>query len=131
MLIRFAGFNTGQNFYAVINIVNRVNMKFSFVNSIQDVFAQHQVLYVGTGDNHALVSGETAMTANIKESFNLFINAANGLDFTKLVNRTGNGNVLFNREICYCRKHTVIFGRRSTVSVNAAVRLFKNNRGAQ
>lgn len=52
VLIRFAGFNTGQNFYAVINIVNRVNMKFSFVNGIQDVFAQPQVLYDGTGDNH-------------------------------------------------------------------------------
>jgi hypothetical protein len=56
-------------------------------NSVHYFFFKHQVLDVTCRYHHALVSREAFSLADFKESFNLLVHAAYGLNLTFLVNR--------------------------------------------
>ena len=85
-------------------------MELSFLNGLQNVFPQHQRADIGSRNNNALVPGQAAMFAHVKETFDFFIGAADRLNLAKLVNRTGYGNILLNRNIGNGRQQAVIFG---------------------
>ena len=57
VFVRFSCRQSGQNFNAVVNGINRPNMETSFVNGLQNIFAQHQRINVGARNNHTLVAG--------------------------------------------------------------------------
>ena len=110
VLVRLARRHAGQNFNAVVNRIDRPDMELSFLNGLQNVFPQHQRADIGSRNNNALVPSQAAMFAHVKETFDFFIGAADRLNLAKLVNRTGYGNILLNRNIGNGRQQAVIFG---------------------
>ena len=85
-LVGMPGFSAGQNFYAVVNRIDCINMELSVFDSLNDIFAQHQVFYISARHNNPLVAGQPAVFADIEKAFDFFINAADRLNFAKLVN---------------------------------------------
>ena len=61
-----------------------------------DVVPQHQVHRIRLGDQHALVAGQPARHAQIEETLDLLVDAADGLDLTGLADRAGE-MVLYTR----------------------------------
>ena len=45
-------------------------------------------------DQNPLIAGEPENSAHIEHSFNFLVDAADGLDFSHLVNRAGDSDVL-------------------------------------
>ena len=50
------------------------------------------------------------MVADVEETFDFLIGAADGLNFAKLVDGTGYRNILLNRQVGNGRQQAVIFG---------------------
>ena len=71
---------------------------------------EHQVLNIGFGNHHPLMAPKTLGFAYFEKPFDLFVHAADGLNFTFLVDRTGNGNALTNPNARKTGQYGIEFG---------------------
>ena len=82
-------------------------------------------------DQHALRAGEAADAADVVETFDLFVHAADGLDLALLVDRAGDGDVLAQGQAGKRRKQRVDFAGAGAIAVHAGVGLLEANAGGQ
>ena len=73
-------------------------MEFPRAHRVQHVFSQHQVFDVGFGNHHALRASKAFDAAHVKIPFDFFVHSANGLNVTLLIDGSGDGDVLPQRE---------------------------------
>src|SRR5699024_973308 len=86
----FAGLShlfPGQQLHTFIDGFDRVNMELSLTYRFNNVAAKHQIFLISFWNEHALLSRESFCFTDIEKTFNLFIDAANGLYFSMLVDR--------------------------------------------
>jgi hypothetical protein len=86
---------------------------------------------VGRRNQHALVSGESPRLADIEKAFDLFIDPANRLDVSVLIDRSGDRDRLLDGHICQRREQRIQFGGRGTVPLHGSVALLEDNAGGQ
>lgn len=58
--LKLSGLDAGEHFYALINRLDGMNMKPAFADSLNNTLAQHQMFYIGAGDQHPLTPGQPA-----------------------------------------------------------------------
>ena len=73
-------------------------MKLAGSDGFQNILAQHQIFHVGLRHHHALRAGEALDAADVKEAFDFFVHAADGLNIALLVDGAGHGDVLTQRQ---------------------------------
>ena len=91
----FAERYTHQKFSPFAGMLCCVNVELPLCNSIHNILAEHQVVTVATGNQSALCAVQALGFAGAKETFDFFVDATYGQDFTVLVYRTSDRNVLF------------------------------------
>ncbi len=84
-----AGGQAGQQFEGLIDIGHRPDPEAAGAYRADDVAAQHQVADVGGGNQHAVLAGEATGGADVEETLDFFVDAADGLDDAELVHRAG------------------------------------------
>ena len=89
ILAWLSGGEAGQNFETLIDGFHGVDLKLAGLHRLNHIAPQHQMFDVGGGNQHTLVPVQPAAVAQVEEAFYFFIDAADGLDFTVLVDRTG------------------------------------------
>ena len=72
-------------------------MKFLFLHRFIHFFAQHQFINILYRNNNALCAAQPACFAHVVKSFDLQIYAADRLNLTFLIDRSGYGNILPDR----------------------------------
>ena len=90
----FPGIYTGEDRYGFVNMPNRGNVERVALDSIDDIFAQHQVLYVVLRDDDAMRPVEAALAADVIKTLDLLIDATDCLHAAQLVDRTRNRDAL-------------------------------------
>ncbi len=80
-------------------------------------------------DDDTLIAGQAALFAEVEKTFDLFVDAADGLDLALLAHRTGDGQVLPDRRIGQGRKQGADFGAGGAVALDAAIGLLKDQAG--
>ncbi len=106
-------------------------MEFPLGHGLHDFVFEHQVLDVGAWDQHRLLSGKATELADIKESLNLFIDRADGLDLAVLIDRSGDRVGLLDRNLGDRREQCIKLGRRGAVTLHPAIGLFKDKTGSE
>src|SRR5262249_40281382 len=94
-----AGGHSGKDFNSLLNSFDGPNVELTCGDGFENIVTQHQVLYVGRGNQHALRTGKALDAANVEETFDLFVYAADGLNIALLVHGTGNREILPQRQI--------------------------------
>ncbi|MNJ71123.1 hypothetical protein D3C77_676310 [compost metagenome] len=72
-------------------------MEHAGTHRLQHPFIKHQGGDVGFRNDRALLPGQTPRFAEPEEAFDLLVDPANRLYFTKLVDRAGDGETLLER----------------------------------
>src|SRR3990172_5673946 len=120
-----SGRKSGQDLERLIDGLDGIDLELAGLHRIDYFFPEHQVLYVQLRDDHALVAGEPLALAHGKEPFDLFVHAADGLDLAHLADRTGDGKVLFHRNVGNAGDDGHELGCRRAVSLDLAVALLE------
>ena len=89
-----SGFLAGKYLETFVNRLHDVDMELPILYGIDNVFAKHQIPDIVEGNHHPLGSGETAGHADVIEALDFQIDPADRLDFTFLIDRTRNGDIL-------------------------------------
>jgi len=87
--------------------------------------------HIGCRDQHALFTGQADDTADIVKSFDLFVNTADRLHFAPLIDRTGDRDVLAQRDVRQAREQRIKLRRGCAVAFHAAVRLLEAQAGGE
>ncbi len=130
-VVRLAGGDARENLDPFVHVVGGVNMEIASGHRVAHIVAQHQVLDVGLGDEHALVAGEAAHRTDIVKAFNLLVDAANGLHLAALVDRAGDGQPLADGRAGHGRKQRVNLGAAGAVPFHHAIALLKDKAGIE
>jgi len=69
-------------------------MEFSLRYGIDHFFSKHEILHILVWDDHTLISCQTFGLADFVESFDFFVHTTDGLDFTLLIQRSCDGDIL-------------------------------------
>ena len=88
---------TTEKFQNLVNLADRPDVELSQANRFDNIVTQNEMLYIGSGDANALVTRKPLFTADIEKAFDFFIHAANGLDFSSLIDGTGQRQILSQR----------------------------------
>ena len=116
-----AGLDARQDFDPVIDGLDRVDVEFPRLDGLDHVGPEHQVLDVLVRDDDALGPRQSLGAANLVESLDLLVDAADGLDLALLVQGPGDGDVLAEGEAGEAGEDGVDLGGRRAVPVDAAV----------
>ena len=108
-----------------------VDVKASCAYGIYHIFAQHQMHDISRRDQNALLARESARTAQIEKTLDLFVDTADCLHLTILVYRARHRQPLAHRCAANGREQSVEFSRRSAVAVDATVGLLKDQTSGQ
>src|ERR1051325_3724316 len=122
-----AGPVSGEDFEALVDGADRMDMELSAADRVDDLVPQHEIPLVLLRDDHALLPRQPARLADRKEDFNFLVHAADSLNLPFLIHRTGDGDILPERNIRETRKDRINLGRRGAVSVDSPVRLLERN----
>ncbi len=82
-------------------------------------------------NQHPLLAVQAPLPADVEEPFNFFVDPADRLDLAVLVDRTGDGQGLFQRQVGQGREQCAQFGDRGAVPFHRTVRLFEHQVGGQ
>ncbi len=93
-MISFTGRRTGKNLDALVDATYGKYVKLPLFNGLHHIRAQHQISQIGSRYQNTLVSSHSFEAADIKETFDLSVNTANGLDLTILIHGSGYGDTL-------------------------------------
>ena len=95
--VSLASWHSGQNFDALVDTFHRPDMELSIAYGLHHCFFQHQIIDVAGRDQYTLISTQTSGLADGKKSLDFFVDAADGLHFAFLIDRSGNGDSLIDR----------------------------------
>jgi len=107
VLLQRASGNPGEGFDPLFHSGNRIDVELPGLDGVDDFVGEHQVVDVLGRDEHPLVSIQTLGLADLEETFDLLIDAADRLDVPFLVDRSGDGNSLFDGKIGQTRQKGV------------------------
>ena len=99
IILAHAGGKPGQERDPFVERGDRIDGKAAGCAGIEHVLAQHQMLDIRLRDQDALRPGQPALRANVEKALDLLVDAADGLDFTMLVHRSGHREVLPQRDV--------------------------------
>jgi hypothetical protein len=91
------GKNAGKDLDTLLDGSDRIDVELPLCYRLDDLIAQHQVVHIFGGNQHALGAGGPS-AANVVEALDLLIHAADRLDVSLLVHRAGHGEFLANRQ---------------------------------
>ena len=94
-----AGLDARQDFDPVIDGLDRVDVEFPRLDGLDHVGPEHQVLDILMRDDDALGPRQSLGAANLVESLDLLVDAADGLDLALLVQGPGDGDVLADAKV--------------------------------
>src|SRR5579863_4249130 len=86
---------------------------------------------VARGENDPLVAGQAAGAADIEESFDLLVDAADRLDDPVLIDRAGDREALLDRDLGQRGQQREKLGGGSAVAVDAPIGLLENEARVQ
>ena len=112
-------------------MVNGPDIKFAFLDRLDNVATQHQVLHVRLRNDHPLSVSASLDSADIEEAFNLLVNAADRLSFTELIHRACDGDILSDRLIRKRRHYGTQFGHGGAITIDTTVRLLEGDMGGE
>ena len=96
-----------QDLDTLIDRLDRYDPELAGRTSIDDVLAQHQMLYVGRRNQHTLCAIEPAAAANVEETLDFLVHTADGLHQPVLIDRAGDSVALLDRHIRESRKQGI------------------------
>src|SRR6266850_1758198 len=131
VVLFFAGRAAREDLDALFDLGDRPNVEFSGADSFQNVFAEHQVFDVGFRHHHALRAGESLNPADVIKSFDLFVDAADGLNISLLIDGTSHGDVLPQRQSRQRGRQRINLRRTGAVAIHSGIRLFEADAGGQ
>ena len=102
--IRLPGRDSGQQLETLIDGIDRIDREPALSRSSDNIVAQHQMPHVARWNDHTLAAGKAGLAAAVEESLDLFVDAANRLDLTPLIDRASNRKALFYRRFCQSRE---------------------------
>ena len=126
-----AGLDAREDFYPFVDGTDGVDGELAVLHRLHHVLAQHQVLHVGPGDQHALLLVQPPGAADVEEALDLLVDAADRLHLALLVDRAGDGQRLPDRRLRQGREQRVELRRGRAVAVHAAVGLLEDQRGGK
>src|ERR1700741_1518717 len=109
ILQTLAGVASRKKFDALIDRCDCINMEFFFFHGIDDVVSQHKVPLILVRDQNPLCSRKPLNAADVEKSFNFLIHSPDWLNFPILVYRSGNSDILMERDVRETRKDGVNF----------------------
>ena len=121
----------GQERNPFIDRGDRIDRKAAGGTGLDHILAQHQMLDIRLRDQHALRSGQAALLANVEEALDLLVDAADGLNFAVLIDRSGHRQILPQRDVRQRRQQRIEFGGRRAVALDAAIGLLEHQTGEQ
>ena len=95
----FASGYSGQHLNRLIDAAHGNHMKTACRGGVNHILTQHQVINIGTGNQHALGAGQAAPLTNVEKSFNLVVDRAYRLHLPQLIDRPGHGERLRYRSV--------------------------------
>ena len=98
LVVDFPCFHPGEQGDGFIDGCDGIDMKLPGLHCINDILAQHEMADVGMWNHNPLITGKPFFPTDIKEAFNFLADTPDGLNLTVLIDRTGNGEVLSNRD---------------------------------
>jgi len=110
LAVDLASGQASKHLDAFIDGPHGMNVKALLPHRIDHILAQHQMLDVGLGNQHALLAGQSAVTADIEKSFDFFIGPADRLDLAVLIDRAGYGQGLADGYLRDRRQQRIQFG---------------------
>src|SRR6056297_4277225 len=99
-----SGYHSGKNLKALIDCINRVDMKFALFDCLANIGIYHHVVFVLLRDDNPLAAGKSEEFTHRKEAFELLRYPADRHNFSHLVYRTGYGNSLIEWGLPYRRQ---------------------------
>ena len=82
----------------LVDVTHGIDGKPAVIHGVHNLFTQHQVLDVVSRDDDAVTAIQSAALADLEEALDLFVDAANGLHLAELVDRSGHGQGLLQRQ---------------------------------
>lgn len=108
--IALAGANSCEDFDSLLDGRNRVNVEALIRDSFNHFVAQHQIFHILGWYEDALLSGQAFDPADIVETLDFLVDAADGLHVTLLAHGACDGEVLSNGAVRECRQQCINFG---------------------
>src|SRR6202008_2641587 len=83
--IAMSGRHTRENLNSLLDFFHWPNVKLFGGHRIEHIIAQHEVFYVRSWNQNTLRTSQALDAADVEEAFDLFVDAADGLDVALLV----------------------------------------------
>ena len=125
--IRHSGRHTREDFNARLDGLHRIDMKAPLFNGPDHFALEHQVLYIGAGNQHALPASEPLGLADLEKPFDLLVDPADGLNLPFLVNRAGHRQTLINGYAGKTGEDRIQFCGGGAVAVDTCIALLESN----
>ena len=93
------GGNAGEEFDSLVDGVGRVDVEFASVDRVNDGAAEVEVFHVAGWQHDALGAGDAFFPANPIITLDFMVHPAHRLDFTVLVDRSGDGDFLADGDV--------------------------------
>ena len=116
---------TGKQRQCIHNIINRPDSELSIFYRIQQWLGQRKVTHISGRNNNALIAGEFTALTNFKKAFDFFVQAADRLCTTELIDRAGNSYVLMQGHIGQGADYRTQFGHGCAITIHFTIGLFK------
>src|SRR5271154_2174345 len=126
-----AGVASRENFDALFDGGDRVEMELAFGDRFDYFFAQHQVVHIFRGYQDPLISREAFHFADVVEAFDFLVHAADWLDISLLIYRAGDGQFLADGDARKRREQRVNFGGAGAIAVHAGIGLLEAETGGK
>src|SRR5688572_348264 len=111
--------HAGQDFDSLVDSANCVYVELSICDSRDYIRSQHQIAQIGLRHQNALSSRKPFEPADIVKTFDLPVNAADRLNLTVLIDRAGDRQTLFDRDIGQARENGIEFRGGGAVTIDA------------
>src|SRR5215470_14546373 len=98
-----------------------VYMEAPGADRLNHVRAQHQVTYIGLGNQHPLLTAQAVLHAYVEKAFDFLIDSTNGLDLAPLIHRASDSQILPQRQIAQTGEQGVQLGGGGAITINAAI----------
>ena len=102
-------------------------MELAGAHRLQHALVEHQGGYVGVRNDRPLLAGQAARFTKAEEAFDLLVDPADRLHLTKLVDRAGDGEALFQRRARQGRDQRANLTQGSAVAVHIPVGLLQGD----
>ena len=89
-----------QQLETLIDGIDRIDREPALSGSSDNIVAQHQMPHIARRNDHTLAASEPGLAAAVEKPLDLFVDAANRLDLTALIDRASDRKALLDRRFC-------------------------------